>query len=349
METIPSTLNTLKASWEALKTQNPKLRIRDAAKQLNASEAELIATGLGQNVVRLSTDFIDQVKKFPKLGKVMTLTRSEGCVLEHKGRFQKIEIHGSGSHQIATVIGPIEQRVFFSAWKYGFAVRNESPRGPLFSLQYFDGQGDAIMKVYIQGESDEAYANQLISEHLDLDQSAPPEPVAYEVPEYTCRENLDFESFSSDWENMKDTHDFFGMLRKYKLNRLNAVEWIGEKWAYPVDKLSARKVVNFAAETELPIMIFAGNRGNIQIHQGKVKHIKQLGDWLNVMDPDFNMHLNEQVIDKAFVVHKNTEDGLVSALELFDQNGEMIGQFFGLRKPGIPQNKAWKNLLDGLS
>lgn len=349
METIPSTLNTLKESWESLKTNNPKLRIRDAARQLNASEAELIATELGQNVIRLSEDFIDQVKKFPKLGKVMALTRSEGCVLEHKGRFQKIEIHGAGPHQIATVIGPIEQRVFFSAWKYGFAVRNESPRGPLFSLQYFDGQGDAIMKVYIQEESDEAFANQLIEEHIHPDQAAIPKPIAYEVPKYTGREDLDFEGFTSDWENMKDTHDFFGMLRKYKLNRLNAVEWIDEKWAYPVDQLSARKVVNSAAESALPIMIFAGNRGNIQIHQGKVKHIKQLGDWLNVMDPDFNMHLNEQVIEKAFVVHKNTADGLVSALELFDLKGEMVAQFFGLRKPGIPQNPAWKNLLESLS
>lgn len=349
METIPSTLNTLKESWESLKTNNPKLRIRDAARQLNASEAELIATELGQNVIRLSEDFIDQVKKFPKLGKVMALTRSEGCVLEHKGRFQKIEIHGACPHQIATVIGPIEQRVFFSAWKYGFAVRNESPRGPLFSLQYFDGQGDAIMKVYIQEESDEAFANQLIEEHIHPDQAAIPKPIAYEVPKYTGREDLDFEGFTSDWENMKDTHDFFGMLRKYKLNRLNAVEWIDEKWAYPVDQLSARKVVNSAAESALPIMIFAGNRGNIQIHQGKVKHIKQLGDWLNVMDPDFNMHLNEQVIEKAFVVHKNTADGLVSALELFDLKGEMVAQFFGLRKPGIPQNPAWKNLLESLS
>lgn len=349
METIPSTLNTLKESWESLKTNNPKLRIRDAARQLNASEAELIATGLGQNVIRLSEDFIDQVKKFPKLGKVMALTRSEGCVLEHKGRFQKIEIHGAGPHQIATVIGPIEQRVFFSAWKYGFAVRNESPRGLLFSLQYFDGQGHAIMKVYIQEESDEAFANQLIEEHMHPDQAAIPKPIAYEVPKYTGREDLDFEGFTSDWENMKDTHDFFGMLRKYKLNRLNAVEWIDEKWAYPVDQLSARKVVNSAAESALPIMIFAGNRGNIQIHQGKVKHIKQLGDWLNVMDPDFNMHLNEQVIEKAFVVHKNTADGLVSALELFDLKGEMVAQFFGLRKPGIPQNPAWKNLLESLS
>jgi putative hemin transport protein len=35
-------------------------------------------------------------------------------------------------------------------------------------------------------------------------------------------------------------------------------------------------------------------------------------------------------------------------LELFDKEGEMIAQFFGLRKPGIPQLEAWKRLIDSL-
>ena len=95
-------------------------------------------------------------------------------------------------------------------------------------------------------------------------------------------------------------------------------------------------------------MIFVGNKGNIQIHQGKVRTIRQMGNWLNVMDPDFNMHLDEEQIDSAWVVHKNTEDGLVSSLELFDKEGEMIAQFFGLRKPGLPQNDRWKELIDSL-
>jgi putative hemin transport protein len=348
METIPSSIMDLKASWEELKQKNPKLRIRDAAKQLNVSEAELIATGLGENVVRLSSDFTDQLKKFSRLGKVMALTRSEGCVLEHKGHFQKIEIHGKAPHQVATVIGPIEQRIFFGSWKFGFAVQNESPRGTLFSFQYFDGQGEAVMKVYLQEEPIKDFAGVILEEHTHKDQVSDLDLVAHETPEYVSREALDMTGFSADWENMKDTHDFFGMLRKYKLNRLNAVEWIDDKWAYQVDKLSARKVLSVASESGLPIMIFAGNKGSIQIHQGKVNHIKKLGNWLNVMDPDFNMHLNEEVVEKVFVVHKNTSDGLVSALELFDDKGEMVCQFFGLRKPGIPQKGAWKTLLDTL-
>ncbi|WP_100628308.1 hemin-degrading factor [Algoriphagus formosus] len=340
---------SLKQAWTNLKEQEPKLRIRDAAKKLGVSEAELLATGIGENVIRLSEDFVEQLEKFPKLGRVMSLTRNEGCVLEHKGTFQKIEVHQAGPQKIATVIGPIEQRVFFGGWKFGFAVVSETPRGPMFSLQYFDKAGDAVMKVFLQEDSDFDFSEELVKAHTHADQSSDLAIETFEKAEYVSKNDLDFESLSSDWENMKDTHDFFGMLRKYKLNRLNAVEWIDDKWAYEVDRLSVRSVLETASDIKLPIMIFAGNKGNIQIHQGKVKTIKQLGDWLNVMDPEFNMHLNESVVDRAFVVHKNTTEGLVSALELFDAEGEMVAQFFGLRKPGIPQKPEWKAILDSLN
>jgi putative hemin transport protein len=348
METIQQ-ITTLKESWNQLKTAEPTLRIRDAAAKLEVSEAELLATGIGENVIRLSENFEDQFLEFPKLGRVMSLTRSEGCVLEHKGPFQKIEIHQAGPNKIATVIGPIEQRVFFAGWKFGFAVTTETPRGTMKSLQYFDKEGEAILKVYPQDVSKDDVYEEFVNHYVASEQSSELALESFPSPEYTTREELDFAGFSSDWENMKDTHDFFGMLRKYKLNRLDAVKWIDNKWAYPVDRLSARTVVEKAAETQLPIMIFAGNKGNIQIHQGKVRTVRQMGDWLNVLDPDFNMHLNENVVDSAFVVHKNTEDGLVSALELFDKKGEMVAQFFGLRKPGLPQKAEWKALLDSLN
>ena len=349
METVlnQQTSQDLASAWEDLKKNQPQLRIRDAARQLGVPEAELLATTLGGDAVRLEANWADFLIACKGLGKVMSLTRNEGCVLEHKGSFQKIDIQGEAPYQVATVIGPIEQRVFFSAWKYGFAVVNETPRGTMRSFQFFDKAGDAIMKIYLQEKSNLDVFDSLKVQFQHSDQSAGLTFVPFEAASFATE--IDMGAFTKDWENMKDTHEFFGMLRKYKVHRLDAVKWIDDKWARQVDRLSARKIVETASATQMPIMIFAGNKGNIQIHQGKVRTIRQMGNWLNVMDPDFNMHLNEEVIDSAFVVHKNTEDGLVSSLELFDKSGEMIAQFFGLRKPGLPQLAAWKELIDSLS
>jgi len=348
MEPTQHTAQSLKQTWENLKTAEPKLRIRDASSKLGVSEAELLATGIDENVIRLTSNFASQLVEFPKLGRIMSLTRSEGCVLENKGPFQKIELHQAGTHKMATVIGPIELRIFFAGWRFGFAVTTDTARGTMKSLQYFDQEGVAILKVYLQEESSEAAYNEIITNHTSMDQSSELELESF-PPENTISLNeLDIASFTHDWENMKDTHDFFGMLRNYKLNRQDAVTWINDKWAYEIDKLSARKIVATAIETKLPIMIFAGNKGTIQIHQGKVQNAKQLGEWYNILDPNFNMHLDESQIDKAYVVHKNTEDGLVSAVEFFDSKKVLIAQFFGLRKPGLPQKPEWKALVDSL-
>jgi hypothetical protein len=41
----------------------------------------------------------------------------------------------------------------------------------------------------------------------------------------------------------------------------------------------------------MPVMIFVGNMGCIQIHGGPVEKIVPMGPWINVMDPRFNLHL----------------------------------------------------------
>jgi putative hemin transport protein len=70
--------------------------------------------------------------------------------------------------------------------------------------------------------------------------------------------------------------------------------------------------------------------------------------WLNVLDPEFNMHLKMNLVDTAWVVKKPTDDGIVTAVELFDANKNLIAQFFGLRKPGIPQLGEWAELVASL-
>lgn len=336
----------LKKAWEELRSTQPKTRIRDAARILQVSELELLLTTNNPAPIRLKADWANILLSCRELGKVMALTRNDGCVLEHKGNFQKISIHGTAPHQIATVIGPIEQRVFFGKWKYGFAVATDTPRGVMRSLQFFDQSGEAVLKIYLQEKSNQDAYDNLIRAYRSEETLEGIQVQAFEKETHAT--SVDQEAFVRDWENMKDTHDFFGMLRKYNIHRLDAIKWIGKKWAYTVDRLSVRKILDVASAEKLPIMIFVGNKGNIQIHQGKVRTIRQMGNWLNVMDPDFNMHLDESCIDSAWVVHKNTDDGLVSSLELFDADGEMIAQFFGLRKPGLPQKEQWKQLIDQL-
>lgn len=348
------TSSTLRDAWKKLQETNPSLRIRDCAEKLGVSEAELLATTVGDYTTKLEGDWTALVSRLPELGRVMSLTRNDGCVLEHKGPFQKIEIMGPPTHRMATVIGPIESRVFFGGWKFGFAVRQQTARGLQQSIQIFDQSGTAVTKIFLQEEqgnkkgSDQIAFDKLVTDFTAVEQST--EIKAQPVPEQPTKpiQEVDAPALLSDWAAMKDTHDFFGMLRKYSVNRLDAL-YLATDYAYQIQKDSLRTVLETAASEKLPIMIFAGNTGNIQIHQGKVQTIRVMEQWLNVLDPDFNMHLREDLIDTVWVVKKPTTEGLVTSIEVFDAKKNMIAQFFGLRKPGIPELEGWRTIVNGLA
>jgi putative hemin transport protein len=353
MSTTEKSLD-LRTAWKELQQTNPSLRIRDCAEKLGVSEAELLATTVGDYSVRLEGDWTELLKRLPELGRVMSLTRNDSCVLEHKGPFQKIDVMGAGARAMATVIGPIESRVFFAAWKFGFAVKQETPRGLQQSIQIFDEAGTAVTKIFLQaangnkpGSNQEAF-DKLVADYQSADQSQNLVITVVNDQPTKSKSEVDAAALIQDWSNMKDTHDFYGMLRKHQVNRLDALYLAGEQFAYQLDKSAITVMLEKAAAEKLPIMVFAGNRGNLQIHQGKVQTIRLMDSWINVLDPDFNMHLRGDHIDTVWVVKKPTTDGIVTGIEVYDTRKNMIVQFFGLRKPGIPELKGWRELVDVL-
>ena len=45
-------------------------------------------------------------------------------------------------------------------------------------------------------------------------------------------------------------------------------------------------------------------------------------------------------------MRKPTADGIVSSLEAYDSDGELILQLFGERKPGQPEQAVWRELVE---
>ena len=350
--TIDLSPESIRHAWQELQETQPTMRIREAAIELHLSEAQLLATTVGDDCIRLRGPWPEFLRRWPELGYVMSLTRNDACILEHKGHFDKVNTFGKGNHSMATVIGPIESRVFFSSWHVAFAVHQEKGGRALTSLQVFDRAGEAITKIYLQEESNIDAYQAIVDDFRDDDQGTDQPVPGVEEKSYADPSEVDQDSFLSDWDKLQDTHDFFPMLRKHHVHRYRALELAVEKYTYQIDPEVLEGMLKHAAQAKLPIMIFAGNRGNLQIHQDTVRTIRMLDRggqrWLNVLDPEFNMHLLVNLVDTAWVVKKPTEDGIVTAIELFDAQRNLITQFFGLRKPRTPQLEAWAGLVASL-
>lgn len=343
----------IQSELRKLKAEQPSLRMRDIAQRLGIPEATLVASACGPDsgTVRLSRDFAEQFAVLGLLGRVMALTRNVCAVIEKVGVYGAVENGGHASQ----VIGPdIDLRVFFHRFHVAFAVSGEGPRGPQRSLQFFDARGDALHKVHLLPESNADAFARFCARFAAADQSAQQLDLVSERSrsEPTAQSQVaavDVAALRSAFSQMQDTHEFFGLLRRFQLRRTQALKLLGEDAAQPLDRLALRGLLHAAAERGLPIMIFVGSPGVIQIHSGPVHAIKQYGPWLNVLDPGFNLHVHEPEIAQAWVVCKPTSDGPVSSLELYDAEGESVLYAFSKRKPGQVESEEWRALLRGLA
>ncbi len=335
--------NDLKEKWEALKAENPHLRIRNAAQDLGVSEAELLVTNIGNGVTVMKADFADLLQEVVKLDKVMALTRNEECVHERKGVYVNPDF--SSPHAQLFVGEDIDLRIFISAWKFGFSV----VEGDRKSFQFFGKDGLALHKIYLTKDSQETEFCALTEKYKAEEQS--PELILENVPAKPSEKpdsEIDVAGFQQAWKDLKDTHNFFVMLRKFGVTRTQALRLAPTGYATKIENSKVVNVLEDASEKRLPIMIFVGNRGLIQIHTGEVHKTLWHQQWFNVMDPDFNLHLDTTKIFETWIVKKPTDDGEVTSVEVFNKEGDFIVQIFGKRKPGNPELQAWKDLVAGL-
>jgi putative hemin transport protein len=342
---MPTEQLSLKHTWLNFKKEHPRIRIRDAAKQLNVTEASILAAFTGSSVLKLNNDFAGLLQYMPRLGYVMVLTRNEHCVHERKGVFEKVSVHD----QTGLVLGAaIDLRLFLKNWAFAFAVFNDEEAGFKNSIQVFDHQGHAVIKIFLQPGSDAAAFETLTRQFSAAEQPtllqlqpAAPQPVYKDA-------TVDITLFRQDWAALKDTHDFFPLLKKHQVSRLHALKIAGDFTArLPNDTVV--RLLQQASAHNWPIMVFVGNRGCIQIHTGTVNTLLPIPGWINVMDADFNLHLKLGSISETWLVQKPTTDGPVHSLELYDEQGELIVQFFGKRKPGQPEDQVWATGLRALA
>ena len=333
----------LKQQWREMRRQQPMARARDFARERGVTEAELVDAFCGDGTVRLAAEWPRILEALPSLGRVMALTRNEYAVHERKGSYHAPQFFGP----MGQVVGEeIDLRLFPNQWKFGFAITEETPDGSRRSLQFFDRHGVAVHKVFLLPESDVSAFDNLVESFTHADQTAALDIVRTQTKPSAPENNItvDASAFQAAWDGLQDTHDFFGLLRKFNLSRTLALRTARPDQASQVGVSSLSFMLHEVSATQLPIMVFVGNDGVIQIHTGNVTKIVKQGPWINVLDEDFNLHVREDLIHEAWLVRKPTRDGVVTSLELFAADGEQIALLFGKRKPGQAESEAWRAL-----
>ncbi len=355
---------TLAEQWDTLRSQQPRLQTRDAARQLGVSEAELLATGIGRTVTRLQDSQHaprEIMRRALDLGRVMALTRNENGVIETTGTASRIEDKEEATPGAADAAerearmlniaggylgGPIDLRFQFPQWKHAFAVVQPGRDGAVSrSLQFFDAQGNAVHKLYVRSDAGGAVFDKLVADFRHPQQDARlalAAPAAKAAPKPDGA--VDIAEFHAAWTDMTDVHQFNRIVSEFGMTREQAMRLGPAGMVRRVQPGAVRALLEGAAKGQVAIMAFVGNGGAIQIYSGKIAKVAALDGWFNVLDPDFNLHLRDSALRAGYVVRRAG----VTSVEFYDDRGELVVTFFGVRQPGKPQPQGWIDLAAGL-
>jgi putative hemin transport protein len=333
----------------ALRGDNPKARARDFAAQHQITEADLVAAFIGHGTTPIVADPDRLIPWVGRLGDVMALTRNDHCVHERRGTYSD---YRTGAFASMVLDREIDLRIFPAHWVHAFAVEEPAEDGPRRSLQVFDAAGDAVHKVHLKPESRHdlwpgLLANMRLAPAAPSDGSAPVLSLSPRRPVDPARADAAAApALRAAWDRMTDTHQFLGLVKDHGMNRLGAYRVAGAPYAERLDPGAVTLTLRHAADGGIPVMIFVGNAGCIQIHGGPIRQIVPMGPWINVMDPRFNLHLRADRLAEVYRVWKPTRTGPVWSVEGFARDGELILQIFGYRKdtPADP----WNALVAGL-
>ena len=329
----------------AERREHPKLRARDLADKLKISEAQLLAAHCGQSATRIDAH-PDQIIRAAKiLGEVMALTRNDSCVHEKVGIYDN---YHPGAHASMVLTEDIDLRIFPAHWKHAYMVETPTETGLRRSLQVFDAAGDAVHKIFLRDAS-----NQIAWDDLRLDLKLEDQSQMLQVAPRAPKEKPKSDPAKRDilrkeWRRMTDTHQFLRLTSKLKMNRLGAYRIAGAPFVRQVVAAAVNDAIKRLARDGTEVMIFVGNRGCIQIHQGPIETLKEMGPWQNVLDKGFNLHLRLDHIAEVWAVDKPTQRGAAVSLEAFDAEGGLIFQMFGVGKEGRDSRPAWRKLVADL-
>lgn len=343
---------TLRTKFHAARASGK--RAKDAAESIGSTEGAAIAAHAGTHefplkATPLKGPWIDILQALELCGPVMALTRNQSTVHERTGTYLNVTAQG---HMGLALGEDIDLRIFFSRWFAGYAVlepANDPKNLPTQSLQFYDAHGVAVHKVFVRSETDRDVFNDIVHQFAEPNQAAPVFTPAKPKEAPKLDADIDAAGLEQSWREMSDTHQFFGLLNKFGAERQQAFRLVEGRFTTRADLGVVRALLDEASVDGTSIMVFVGSLGCIQIHTGPVQRIEPMvtptARWINVLDAKFNLHLREDLVKDAWIVEKPTDDGVVTSVEVFDTQGELMAMFFGARKPGHPELQGWRDIV----
>lgn len=321
----------------------------DAAGFMGVSEGEALAAHAdGQDgrlkAIPLRGPWTGLAQALGGCGPLLARTSNDFIVHEVAGTCANQIVDGC----IGQALGSrIELQMFFDRWYAGFAVEEAAGAGePSLGLHFFNVHGVAVHKVYAcEGTDLEAFRG-VIERFCEptlayLFRNAPAKPVLQ--PDEFC----DTAALAHAWRRMTDTCQFAPMLRRLGIERQQSFRLMEGRFAWRTTFTAVRDLMQEASRDRVGIALIVREPEFLRIDSGRVRHTQPVQikgpARLTVLARSFNLHMREDRIAQAWIVKKPTAAGIVTTIEVFNAEGDLVAALCDHREPGTdaPDLRRW--------
>lgn len=339
-------------NYQQQKSKNPMLFPTEASQFFAVSELALLLSS--PNSRYMGNNCRDVLEQLANFSQIESIVRNNYAVHEKQGCYKDLKLNEKMGLMVN--VGGLDLRYFIKEWHHMLSVNDVSnPEKPSYSIQFFDGEGNAVNKVYLRDLSADSVQKwqTLVEQQVNSAPTYIELETSIEKPEWQCRQlsSDDKQILHEKWLSMTDIHQFYGILKNLEIDRASSYHQAPENMAVALMTNRMENLLERVRDNLCPVMIFVGNTGVVQIQTGTIKTVKRLGDWLNILDKShnqFTLHLKDSEISQLWCVKRPTVDGIITCIEGFDKQGTSIFTMFGQRQEGQQELASWRDITQGM-
>lgn len=179
----------LRDAWESLRRADPHVHGPDAAARLGVAEAHLLACKVGHGAVALEPDLRQLLSTCQSWGKLLVAIRSASGVMLNV--METVSASYDAGAKLIRISGPAHDIAFADAVARScFLLEDHDAHGHTVSVNWFDGRGDAIGRIFLMAKTGRERALPGIhrlslrtqSKLLETDAAAEPAPIVRTGP-----------------------------------------------------------------------------------------------------------------------------------------------------------------------
>ncbi|SHH81651.1 ChuX/HutX family heme-like substrate-binding protein [Pollutimonas bauzanensis] len=344
----------LASRWKVFHAAHPNGNARDASEALNTTEAQLLATEVGPDVVLLRSDTSDLRRIFAQsasFGRVTSVTRNDYGISERTAVLEsQRDLAHVGNPEVLYAGEPLHLHFLWKNWKYLFSVIHYygPKRTPVRSLQAFDAYGTSINKFILEGQRHNDAFDRMTREFR-----APVQPTTLSVRTASAAtDSPPNESVEQLCTALRATADFLAVeLLLEKLPRAHQKLWQewGSNAAYAVSPESVQLLAKRLVQDKEPATVAIGNLGLVQLFSGAFDRAQFIGEgWFSYQAKDLALHIHAPDIARGWVVRLGSRQGDITIVEFFDTAGNLAARFMDAQPPGTTESTTWRAIVGSL-